>query len=370
MAGITEYLTEGSRIFFTGVKSKFKLKEYVGDAPQICKQIVKECWNGKFFQVSTTNFPQFWCRDFGWCTQSLMKLGYEQEVRQTLKYALNRFQDAGKITTTITPAGKPYDFPTFAVDSIPWLIHSIKVSKFYYGNYKEFLNQQIQKLFDTAVSLKTGLVKSDLHVSSMKDFAVRKSSCYDNCVLAMLTKDLVKMNGLLNPFKDYDYEELLLKHFWNYEQGYFYDDSTKQNYVAGDANLFPFALGIVNDADKLHSALEAIQAAGLDVPLPLKYTAGRSKVNFIMQEVFMRDYESNTVWTHMGPLFIKLVKSANKWQGEIYQKKYTEMIEKLMCYPEVLTVQGEGEEMEVKLFQTPFYTADRGMLWAANYLTL
>lgn len=368
MTGITEYLTQGTRIFFTSWKSRIAPKEYAGNANQICRKIVRDCWNGKFFQISTTNFPQFWCRDFGWCTQSLLKLGYEQEVRQTLKYALNRFVEQGEITTTITPGGKPFDFPTKAVDSLPWLLHSIKVSKFYYGAYRDFLNREIQRLFDEVVSPSTGLVKRELHVSSMKDFSVRQSSCYDNCMLALLAKELRGMRGLINPFADFDYPGLLVKNFWNGE--YFYDDLSKQEYVAGDANLFPFALGIINDGDKLRSALEMVQAAGLDQPLPLRYTAGREKVNFILQEYFLHNYEGNTVWTHMGPLYIKLIRSVDEWQAKELKDKYTKMVESFLSYPEVLSVVEENGEKKIKPFRTPFYSCDRGMLWAANYLTL
>ncbi|MBI4983675.1 hypothetical protein HZC32_03460 [Candidatus Woesearchaeota archaeon] len=364
MTRIMEYLIQGTRIFLASWKARFKPREYAGNANQICRKIVKDCWNGQFFQVSTTNFPQFWTRDFGWCTISLLKLGYEQKVKQTLKYALNRFVEADRITTTITPGGKPFDFPTRAVDSLPWLIHSIKLSRFYYGAYRDFLNKEIQKLFNEVVSVEIGLVKPNLHVSSMKDFSVRTSSCYDNCMIALLAKDLRSMIGLVNPFKQYDYPKLIVKHFWNGK--YFYDDLSKQEYIAGDANIFPFALGIVSDEDKFRSAMNMIQVAELDQPLPLKYTASRRKVRFILQEYFLYNYESNVIWTHMGPLYIRLIQKLDKWQAEDYKKKYTELIEKYLGYPEVLSVEGE----RVKPFRTPFYAGDRGMLWAANYLTL
>ncbi|MEK6845698.1 MAG: hypothetical protein AABY26_02975, partial [Nanoarchaeota archaeon] len=129
-------------------------------------------------------------------------------------------------------------------------------------------------------------------------------------------------------------------------------------------------LGIINDEDKLRSALEMMQAAGLDQPLPLRYTAGRENVNFILQEYFLHNYEGNTVWTHMGPLYIKLVRSVDEWQAKELKDKYTKMIESLLSYPEVLSVVEENGEKKVKPFRTPFYSCDRGMLWAANYLTL
>src|SRR3989338_3853604 len=162
MTGILEYATHGPRIFLSSFKTRIAPQKYTGNADQICKQIVKDCWNGRYFQTSPSNFPQFWTRDFGWCTHSLLQLKYGAEVQQTLRYALNRFKKYKKITTTITPLGKPFDFPTPAVDSLPWLIHSLRLAKFPYHSYKPFLNWEIQKFFTRFIDLKTGLVKPDL----------------------------------------------------------------------------------------------------------------------------------------------------------------------------------------------------------------
>jgi hypothetical protein len=103
MTSPTEYLSQGSRIFLSSFRNRIKPTKYQGNAKSICHQIIKDCWNGRFFQTSTTNFPQFWTRDFGWCVESLLQLKYEQEVHQTIRYAINRFKTAGKVTTAITP---------------------------------------------------------------------------------------------------------------------------------------------------------------------------------------------------------------------------------------------------------------------------
>ena len=290
-----------------------------------------------------------------------MKLGYEEEVQKTLRYALLRFKKANKITTTITPHGRVYDFPNFAVDSLPWFIHSLKISKFPYYDHKEFLNKEIEKFFEKVINQQTGLVKPEETFSSIKDFAVRKSSCYDNCLVALLAQDLKQMKNLKNPFLKYDYPSLIARHFWNGQ--YFYDDLTQSPYVAGDANLFPFLFGLIGDEEKLKMVLGQIQKAGLDFPFPLKYTASREGINFISQEIFFRNYESNTIWTHLGPLFIKLIQTVDKEKAAEYKQKYTEWIEKNKNYLEVFTPEGLP-------FKTPFYHCDSGMLWAANYLML
>ncbi|MEK6900048.1 MAG: hypothetical protein AABX05_02905 [Nanoarchaeota archaeon] len=360
MASVLHYVTEGPRIFFSSWKNRIVPKRYQGSAEQICSQIIKDCWNGRYLQTSTGNFSQFWTRDFGMCTRSLLDLHYQKEVHHTLRYALNNFKQHHKITTTITPGGKPFDFPTFAVDSLPWLIHSIKVSKFHYDPFKDLLNKQIHLFYKKVINPNTGLVRPEVHFSSIKDFAIRKSSCYDNCMAALLAKDLKGMR-LDNPFVNISYPELIKRHFWNGE--YFYDDLTAQKYVAGDANLFPFALGIITDDEMLRSAVRKIQQEGLDQPFPLKYTSSRSKVNFIWQETFLRNYESDAVWMHIGPLYVKLLQQIDKDKARLYKEKYRSIIEEHKNFMEVFDSKGRP-------FSTPFYHCDSGMLWAANYLTL
>ena len=361
MTGVIEYLTQGPRIFLNSLKTKISPKKYAGNAQEICTQIVKECWNGRYIQTSTQNFPQFWTRDFGWCTSSLLKLGYQKEVQHSLRFALNAFSQHGKITTTITPSGKPFDFPTMAVDSLPWLIHSIKLSKVPYLAYQEFLDKEIARFYKDVINPITGLVRPDRHFSSMKDLSKRKSSCYDNCMVAMLAANLKSMK-LDNPFLKNEYPALIKKHFWNGK--FFFDDLSQQDYVAGDANLFPFALGIITDPEMMNVALAAIRAEKLDEPLPLRYTASRKSIPFVWQEkVVLRNYEGNTSWTHMGLLYIKLMQQIDPIVAAEYKKKYTDAIEKYKGFVEVYSPSG-------KPYSSWYYAADRSMLWAANYLTL
>ncbi len=360
MADSLIYFTEGPRILLSSVKNRFFPRKYDGTAKEICEQVVRDCWNGRYFQASTSNFAQFWTRDFGWCTKSLLQLGYKKEVHQTLRYALNRFQKAGRVTTTITPKGKPFDTPVPAADSLPYLIHSLKISKFPPASYTAFLNREIKRYFNYFIDEETGLIRPGLHVSSMKDLSVRKSSCYDNCLVGLLARDLKGMK-LANPFERFNYPELIRRHFWNGK--YFYDDLSRKEYVAGDANLFPFLFGLVSDKEMLQSSVAAVQEAGLDSPFPLKYTASRAGVDFVWEEFLMRDYESNALWMHMGLLFARMMQGVDKGKVEEYQKKYAELIEKHRGFPEVLMADGRP-------YSNLFYYCDRGMLWAANYLTL
>ncbi len=352
------YLTEGSRIFLTSWKHRILSKKYPGKAEEICQAIIKDCWNGRYFQTSTGNFSQFWTRDFGWCVQGLVKQGYQKEIHHTLRYAINRFKSVKKITTTITPRGSPFDFPAPAVDSLPWLMHAIRISKFPIYDLKTFFNQQVQVFFEYFIDKQSGLVKPNLKASSMKDMAIRKSSCYDNCLVGLLAEDLQALK-LTNPFEKYDYTSLIHRHFWSGE--YFFDDLTKKTYVAGDAQVFPFLTGLCKNPEMLKKVIEKVQEAGLDQPFPLKYTEKREQAKFILQELPLYNYEGSSIWTHMGPLWIKVVQAVDAKTAAGYKETYRQWIEEQGNYLEVFTPEG-------KPFSTPFYRCDSGMLWAVNWL--
>ena len=350
--------------FWSSMKIKiFGTKRYKGKAEDICRQIVDECWNGVFFQTSTSHFRQFWTRDFGWCVESLLKRGYRDEVEKTLGYALEIFSKHGAVTTTISPDHAAFDFPVYAVDSLPWLVHSLAVlgNRTLVQQYAAFLEREVERFVRRVVDEKSGLVKPQ-HFSSMKDLALRKSSCYDNCMVAFLFDNLKKC-GLRRPLYTfrYNYTKIIKKHFWN--GAYFYDDMAKKPYIAGDANIFPFYTGIFSDRKMLLSALEHIQLAGLDRPFPLKYTSRDAPVRFIWSEWFLHGYEKDAVWTHMALLYIELVRRVDVEKATFYMDAYRKVIETNKNYLEVFASHGRP-------FRTVFYHSDQGMLWAANYLTL
>jgi len=150
------------------------------------------------------------------------------------------------------------------------------------------------------------------------------------------------------------------KEFWN--GNYFYDDLNKKKYVAGDANIFPFWLGVFDDNKMLKSCIKSMQNEGLAKPFPLKYTKKDSaKTNFARW--FVKNYEGNALWMHMGPLYVQLVKKIDKKKAKDYIDAYTLLIEKHKNFLEVFNPDGS-------VFRSPFYHADEGMLWAANFLTL
>ena len=360
------YLTEGARIFARSLRARLLgVKRYKGNARQICSQIVKECFNGRYFQTSRGHFCEFYTRDFGWCVDSLIELGYNKEIKKTLEYALDVFSKNGKVATTISPSENAFDFPRYSVDSLPYLVRSLAVSnqKNIANKHKTFLNKEIKRFYNLVIDKKTGLVRKDKYFSSMKDHSLRKSSCYDNAFVWVLSESLKKFPFLINPFKKYDYKKLIFDNFWREE--YFLDDLSGKKYVAGDANIIPFWLGLFDSKEMMKKAFNLMHKEGLDNPFPLKYGTLESKKqqNYSGYSIFAEDYETNTIWMHIGLFYVKLLKQIDKKGYQKYKKEYEKLILKHRNFLETFTKKG-------KPYKTFFYYSDESMLWAANYLTL
>jgi len=358
------HLVQSFRILRHSIKRRLKgTEKHEGSAEEICRKIVKKCWNGRYFLTSAGHFCEFYSRDFGWCAESLINLGYEKEVEKTLDYALDIFSKNDRIATTITPFDKPIDIYHYSPDSLAFILRTISLlkSKRIAEKYKEFLNSEIKKFIDIVIEKETGLVRKDRQFSSMKDYSIRKSSCYDNVMAGVVNDSLKKIKILDNPLKNYNYRKIIKQNFWNGE--YFLDDLSGKSYVAGDANVYPFWTGMINNKKMIKKAIESVQKEGLDKPMPLSYTSPNLKTKALWHEFVVHGYEQSTVWTHMGPLFIDVVAKVNKEMAREYLLQYKKTIEKYRNYLEAF-------DKKLKPFKTPFYYSDESMLWAANYLTL
>jgi hypothetical protein len=359
----SEFIYPAIRMYMSHIKRRFYgFKRYPGDVKDILKAIIESAWNNekKYFMVSSGHFTEFYIRDFCWVIKSLINLGYTEKVRKTLEYALNCYNYKGIITTTISPSGKPFDFPKMAVDSIPYLFRCMRIlndTRLIEKNWA-FLQEQVHKYYVVAVDPKTGLLY-DKHFSSMKDHYKRHCSCYDNSMLGMLAMDLKDM-GFKSPFKN-DYNDILINNFWT---GEYFKDELNNNIISGDANTFPFWCGIITDEKILRTATESVSKMGLDSPFPLKYAQKvKNEHAFSLLSVLAKDYETNSIWTHMGPLYIMVVKKVDPVKAKKYIESYVEMIETYSNYLEVFRKDGRP-------FSTAFYTTDESMIWAANLLYL
>lgn len=342
-------LGQGLRYVLASAKRKIKgSKEYSGNAKTICESIVKDCWNGKYFLNSLGNYREFWTRDFGFSVEALLKLGYRKEVLKTLEYALDKFSAHGSITTTITPSGKPVSFPNVpSPDSVALLFHALKLAKAkkLIEKHKTFLENEIANI---AVLLDSGLVKN-IQLSGMRDYAIRKSSCYDNTMVAFLANTVRGMK-LANPLTKHNGKKILMDNFWTGTQ---FNDDIEQKAFTGDANLLPFWTGVIKDKKMFRKVLGKMES--LAKPFPLKYTARASHKKMRLPEIFVPNWEHDSIWSNLGMLYVDTISKTK--QGKIVAQ-YAKIVERDRNMFELFTPEG-------KPYRSWAYLADEGMLWSA-----
>ena len=356
----TILLKKALGVFKRSVRVRFRgIRKYSGNARQILKQCVNSCWNGNYFQASAGHFSCFYVRDFGISVQALLNLGYRNKVIKTLEFALNSYSRNNKVTTTIYN-GSVVDFPYYTPESAAYLLHSIRLAdaKELLLKHKFFLENEIKKAFFESFDSDSGLIKKNAYFSSMKDNSLRKSSLYNNVMLAMLSNDIDYFK-LYNPFKGYDFKKTIKDNFWN--GSYFLDDLSGLDYVAGDANVFPYWTGLFDSKKMIRLSLDAIQKEGLDKPFPLKYTKEKVGKYLLLHSILVPNYEGNAIWTNLGQCFIDVVKKIDKEKAEEYIGQYIKNVEKYKNYLEVFNPDGTP-------YKTPVYYADEAMLWSSNLL--
>ncbi len=344
---------------------------YNGTQEDICRAIIEDTYNKryKYFQVSPTksgHFCEFYMRDFGLCCEALQELGYSVEVRLTIEYALHQYKKAGKLTTAINPERKPFDyFLPAGPDTLAFLLYSITHTK----NHdlaklqKSFLQEQVNIFAKKFIDKKT-LLPNNMHVSSIRDQTKRKGSCYDAIMIAIVARE-TKSLGLSFQYDLEQIKEAIKKEYWN--GTYFFQDKNKQDIVVADANIFPFWSGIFNDPHMLEQTIDAIRSAGLDDPFPIMYISPRDKkrekIPFHLVSIFSSDYETDSIWMHLGLAYLRIIKFYNPNLLREYLEKYNSNLLEHKTFLELYNKDG-------KPFIRRFYASDEAMLWCANYLVL
>ncbi len=346
-------IREGIKLIFNSLKRKITgSRKFKGNAKQICKKIIEQCWNGKYLLNSLGNYREFWARDFGLSVEALVNLGYIKEAKETIKYALEKYSKKGKITTTIHNNGKLFNFPVklYSPDSVAHMFYSLKIlkAKDLLKEYRTFLQKEVNKFFEKTLDKKTGLIKKKKY-SSMRDFVATKASCYDCTIMFWMSK-LARELGFKTPKLN---KEKFIREYWNKE---YFKNGLNEKHFTADANIMPFWTGIIKDKKKLQKVINKIEKEKLNEPLALKYT-NYKKEKHLFYEILAPTWERNKVWTNAGLMYLLILAKNDKKRCKKEIKKY-QIVEKqgtmYECY--------DG----LKPYKNLLYLSDDGMMWCIN----
>jgi hypothetical protein len=337
-------------------------RRFQGDAAAICRAIVEACWTGDYLAASAGHFRQFWTRDLGFSAGSLVRLGHRARVEASLDWALEVWSHRGRVTTTIFAGRRPADVYRFGVDSLPLLLATMEAcgAEHLVGRHGHWLEREVARFAEEVLDARTGLVRDDRRFSTHRDTVITGSNCYANTMLVVLDGVLRRTGWLTSPLPP-DSGDRFLEAFWRADH---FSDRRGRDLLTGDANVFPFWLGIVPHDAGLRIALDALAAAGLTRPLPLRYAARRNpRIEDRVQRWFVPDYQGTSIWTSLGAMYLSLLGRVDAAAATRLHASLAALIERDGTLWEVL-----ADDLRPYRGRLGLFVADEGMLWAAILL--
>jgi hypothetical protein len=229
--------------------------------------------------------------------------------------------------------------------------------------HRTFLAREVLRYVDRVYDPDLGLARADRYFSAPRDCIAARSSVFANCMLALLERILDDFPALPNPLKGCKIAGRIQEHFW---RGDYFRDSLVEDEPSGDANVWPFLLGIVTDADMKRRALDTLWQRGFTRPIPLRYFESRIPGRELrFPRLFAPNYQGDTSWMQMGPLYLQVLRDVNPERMVAERHEIARFVERDQNYLELYTKDGHPYRG-----LAGFYFADAGMIWAAMFLDL
>jgi hypothetical protein len=215
------------------------------------------------------------------------------------------------ITTTIHYFDRPGDAYEYGVDSLPLLLAAVRSvgATDLVERHHGWLSAEIAHYMDRVVDPSFGLVRADRKYSAHRDTVVNRSNTYGNTMVALLAKTLAETGWFASPLEHYfegDYGRLLMDWLW---AGDHFRDALDDEVVSGEANVWPFYAGIIDDPAVMAPALAYLEANGFCDPYPVRYeTSRRPEREVLATRLLLPDYQGDTVWTSMGSMYPQVLR--------------------------------------------------------------
>lgn len=339
-----------------------RIKQFDGDAHQICEQIVDRLWEGDFYRTSLGHFDFFWMRDFGTVAESLTRLGHKDKVHHTLRWALRHWRRSGAVTLCIDSFGNTFNAPDVkSIDALPWLLHSIYVSDYQLNQAEtEFLQKQVRKFRKNFLDA-SGMILP-IQFAELRDAVIYDRSAYAVTLVGRLAYCAEKLGLDHFPYSWKIYQHELLEHYWN---GEYFNSDARLTAFSAECAIMPFYLGIVDDKKLFSQTVKYIYNSRLNRPYPLKYTnqPNAFRYRFWMTKPFMPNYAGTSIWSWHGVFYLHVLKRYHLPEYEEEFEKFSRMIERHKTWPEMLNPDGSW-------YNAPVYKGDPGMVWAALFVDL
>lgn len=346
-------------------RAMFGWKTYAGKAPDICAAVIEDCWTGEFFAGSAGHFKQLWTRDLAMCTPALGRLGHRERVVASWAWALERFERAGKITTTVFNRRFARDVYSYGCDSLPLLLYGVRAAgaEHLIEKHRDLLAREVRRFHEIVYDPELGMARADGYFSGPRDCMTGRSTVFANTMIALLARLLDETPQLPNPFRGTDVAGAMLRHHW---MGEYFRDSLCRDQPSGDGNVWPFFFEVIADPELRRRAVATLEARGFTRPIPLRYFETRLPESELpVPRAITPNYQGDPSWTQLGPAYLHVCKSVDRPLMEQHRAAMAALIERDRNYLELYTPQGKPYRGRAFLYQ-----ADEGMIWASMFLDL
>ncbi|HSW43062.1 MAG TPA: hypothetical protein VLM76_11185 [Patescibacteria group bacterium] len=339
-----------------------------GTAATILPAVLERCWDGDRYAASGGQFRQFWARDFGFAAPALVRLGHGARVDASLDWALAAWSRAGRVTTTIFPGARPADIWDYGVDSLPFVLRALRAApsgERLVERHADLLGPEVRRFAVEVLDPATGLVRADRRFSTHRDTVVTSCNAYANTMVALLERELVATGWFPLPFAP-GAADRLVDAFWHGDRfGEGPRGTPEHDLMTGDGNVVPFWLGVVPDDLGAGAMLDAVTAAGITHPLPLRYSAAPSAAEDVVQRLFVPNYQGTAIWTSLGAMATEVALRAGSQRGLGWLRANVAVIERDGTMWEVL-----DDTLRPYRGRFGLWRADEAMLWGALFLDL
>lgn len=106
-----------------------------------------------------------------------------------------------------------------------------------------------------------------------------------------------------------DWGVLLRRHFWLGDR---FRDRLGSDETSGEANVWPFFTGLIDDAGMQRTALETLRREGYTKPVALRFEATHDTNGLLAAyRLWSPDYQTTTSWTSLGSIYLALLREVD-----------------------------------------------------------
>ena len=372
----------GMGLHVAGVRVRralFGHHRFEGSAEDIVRAGLETCWSGEYLTASPGTYQQFWTRDTGLAAPALVPLGgpWPERLLSSLGWSIGVWRHRRThVTTTISPLFRwPVDVFDYGVDSLPLLLASLRSltrsadpavasrARALAREHGGWIADEVAFFVDQVVDPSTGLVRADRTFSAHRDTFKNGSTAYANSMVALLGRTVAETGWgpdlLSRHFPDWG--TLLRGHFWTGDR---FRDRLGTDVTSGEANVWPFFTGLIDDRSMLAAALETLRREGYTTPYPLKFEVEHRTANeLLLFRLWSPDYQTTTSWTSLGSIYLSLLREIDLVGAAAGLDRMRQLIERDGTFWEVLDSRGRPWRSASRLS-----VSDTSMLWGAILL--